>query len=493
MEDPSFPDSYKRAKWKTAPQGAKNEYYYEKYFRNPTRTALGGTATDILHPYNALRHLGTPQPISPVAGKAASYVTPQDLESAGIAAGGTVGSVTGHPFLGAEIGGTIGGSIQGKNPAAAAAEAVPSALLNRYVPKALRKMFATRIAQQMSNKVSSVASKSAAKLFNYLGDVPSMPTELQNFFGTQLEGKLTPAMERAGKRLGAVRNYLVNQPNLKVKVPIEAEDGTVQDVEMSMKEALDNLERYYKRGFSASDKARNIMPKKPVLGSAPGGFIQQRVQEIQNRLNSGAQRIRVPIGPQGGTKWISMDRVSAQNVMQRYIQSAAAKPAAPSGVVLPPSDQDLAKMLRSRISSAISNGISKKFGDYYDKVSADYGTAAAMRRVFKPNVITPEGLMNHENLYRNAAHPDASSHLANNVGAQAVRQFQGEIFPGGQRIQPGQASHFSFHTPMVPMRAGVNIAGAPTGPFAPKWPGASGVIGSTAASQVLENLTGGGE
>lgn len=462
--------------------GRYREHVYERFLRNPARSAV---ANNLTVPF-AGKNLGSGER-NAVGNAAADWTVPSDLESAGVMAGSALGP------LGALAGGTIGGKLQGRSLAGSLAAAVPSALLMKAIPAGLRYAAASRLAKGTSALLEDRASNATGKLFKQL-EVPRRG--LRRYFGLQGQGRLSPAMQRAGDRLRGVRTQLTANPNMIVPVPMEMPDHTVQEIEMSYGQAQDMLDRYHQRGWSATQKARDRVLSKPIPGPPASNVYAQRAKVIQQRLNAYPnQQILVPIGPPGQTGNILAGPSAAQGVMQRYLNNAKIVPLQPSGAVLPPSDYNLAMRTRQNITKAINKNYGQGPANYYDSLTADYGTAAVLRDVFKKNVAPSDATLSHEALYQNASEPNVSSHLANTAGDNEMQQWMQEMFPEGEsRIKPGKPLHVRLPTiPVIGPHIGVAVPAAPVAPPAltPGWPRAAGFLGSQAASQAIENLVGG--
>jgi hypothetical protein len=432
MEDPTIPAWYKRKKWETAPQGAKNEYYYEKA-RNAGRLFLGGKSGDTPAP-SVMAGKAKPD-LNPLGTWLARQVVPEDLQSAGSLAGAVGGAFTGHPFLGAEAGGTLGGVAQGRGALPAAAMAAPGALTNWLLPKAVRTIFASRIAKAMSDRASGAIGESTAKLFNRLFadnpelEVPVSPEDLANFYGS---GTASPAVQKTGKSLGDFRQAIKRQPAFQTAPPIAAPvkwidpvTGTPRygQVKMSLSDAIDYQQGLYGKGYL-------------ITGGPRGGIMAEP------------------------------DRALASEMRAKILNSMKQ---------IPRSGPHLAAR--------------------YADLSHDYGVAQTVKDVFTKDTVTPEGLLNHEKVYGNLADQKRLSHLNSLVGPEGTRNYLADVAPGRQRIADPGAQHVGLHPPGIGARISASIPQAPTGPaaFTPQAPAFAGVIGSQAATQGIEKMSGGGE
>lgn len=477
--------------------GRYREHVYERFLRDPAREGIESGATAL----GGGRFL----PTGRLAGKVGRKIArgevplvpgvPNDLESAGALAGGIGGMMLGGPAgsaAGTELGGTLGGVAQGRGALESAGRAVPAALMAGVIPTAARYgPGAKSLAHGTSDMLEQRASNATGKLFNRL-EVPRRG--LRRYFGEQGQGRLSPAMQRAGNRLRGVRTQLSANPNMIVSVPMEMPDHTVQNIEMTYSQAQDMLDRYHQRGWSANQKARDRVLSKPIPGAPAQNVYTARANYIQKQLQAGNARIQVPIGPPGNTQIVGIGPSAAAGVMQRYLNNAKVVPVTPSGAVLPPSDYQLAMETRKNITSAIKKNYGTPQADYYDSLTADYGTAAAMRDVFKKNVSPNDATLSHEALFQNANDPNVSSHIANTAGDPAMRQWMDEMFPQGEaRVKAGKPLHVRAGIPITGPHFGALIPAAPVAPPAltPGWPNVLGVIGSQTASQAMENLLGG--
>jgi hypothetical protein len=168
----------------------------------------------------------------------------------------------------------------------------------------------------------------------------------------------------------------------------------------------------------------------------------------------------------------------------------------PRGGIMAEPDRALASEMRKKILDSIRqiprSGV--HLAARYEDLTRDYGLAQTAKDIFS-GATGDDGLLNHERVYQNLANQKHLSHLNSLVGPEDTQGYLADVAPGRQRItDPGQG-HVGLHAPgPVPMRIPFKIPQAPTGPaaFTPQSPALAGVIGSQAATQGIEKMTGGG-
>jgi hypothetical protein len=212
--------------------------------------------------------------------------------------------------------------------------------------------------------------------------------------------------------------------------------------------------------------------------------------------------VRVPIKSpptfQGGPSsitWHMMPLADAMDYQNQLYGKGFSTAGALRGGVQAGPDRQLGAFVRNAIIKSISTvpKIGQRVADTYTDLSHDYGVASVMNEIF-PKAATPQGMLNHEEIYSKAADPKRLSHLENLVGPQSTRDFLAEVSPGRQRIAPpGNDMGARIHVPGAPISVHAGILhGPPTGPqaFAPKWPSVVGPVSAGATTQGEEQVIG---
>lgn len=295
MEDPAIPEWYKRQKWNTAPQGAKNEYYYEKYFRNPVRTAL---------PY-ALGPVGAMAGRTDIGKGLTRAVVPEDLEAALQLAGGVgAGMFTGGlgTFAGAEAGGTLGGMAMGRGKGEAAGRALPGALLYGVAPWGAKKMdwYERAVSSRATTKISDATLNLFKRLFadHPELELPRTPAEMVDFYGS---GTVSPAIKTTGEDLGAFRKAIRTQPAFQFAKPINAPYKVIDPlthtprygtIQMSLPDAIDYQQALYEKGYAIGGGPRGGIWAEPdrAIASEMRGKILDSMKSIPRSGPHLAQR-----------------------------------------------------------------------------------------------------------------------------------------------------------------------------------------------------------
>jgi hypothetical protein len=241
-----------------------------------------------------------------------------------------------------------------------------------------------------------------------------------------------------------------------IPVPQRLPDGSVIDVPMNERQAVSALQKLARAGAKK---------KQPIY--APGSQtdadlaqnLAKRIRFHMQRARSlvaspPVQRVQVPLRDASGnivnTQAVPLGE--AERMLTR-LKSAHARwrpPMQPgkARVILPPSDMDLWRKTRDAITDTVAHKLSPTLARQYDRAASDYGTAAASRRIFTPDIVNPNGTLNHEAVYKNTAKEGVLAHLARSAermeerGTPAadrrVEKWYRSIFPGGARAQePG--------------------------------------------------------
>lgn len=270
MEDPTIPDSVKQQVWSSAPQGRKNEYYYERGVRDPLRGLISKGISNII-PFSESGQdfVKGGKPAGPIGRAAASWTVPEDLAALGSMAGQIGGP------LGVEIGGTAGGVLQGRPVGQAAIAAAPAAIMSKIAPWATKTAFNSRIAKGISDKASSKIGDAAGGLFKRYTTkgLEKTPSGLADFFG---RGQAGPALQETGKALNDFRRILTTQPafgRVMVKVPVRvpvpgSPMSQIGYQDMTLGEAMEYQQSLYGRGFNPQGALRGGIQSGPDRGLA---------------------------------------------------------------------------------------------------------------------------------------------------------------------------------------------------------------------------------
>lgn len=223
-----------------------------------------------------------------------------------------------------------------------------------------------------------------------------------------------------------------------------------------------------------------------------------RTQPAFTRLQVRVPLKSFPQGPQAPASitWHMMPLSDAMDYQAQLYGKGYSIAGAPRGGVQAEPDRQLGSYVRGAISKAIAGvpRIGQRAAQTYTDLSHDYGVAATMGEIF-PKAVTPQGLLNHEEIYSKVADPKRLSHLENLVGPQDTRNFMAEVAPGRLRIAEPQGGHLRIGAGIPGTPASVHagmLHGPPTGPaaFMPKWPAVAGTIANQGATQGEEQVLG---
>lgn len=390
LNDRSIPDNVKEqvlARRGMTLAGAKREAFYERYLRDPMRREVGGLLTR--GPAGLV--MGPSSDPSGISNWVTKHAVPGTMQDAASMAGNIAGNAVAGPLLGgvgAELGGTLGGMLEGKSAGSAALSSAPGAAVSYIIPKATSIAAAPLYNQAISSKASSKIGQATAKLFQKLFvDDPELkppisPKDMADFYGS---GQVSPALQKAGEKLGAFKNKLVRalgQPgfqSLSVSVPMRQADGSITSAPMRLDDAFNKLDQYYGRGYNVQGGLR---------GGIQSGPDRQLGAMLRANIGRGLRALKTPANPKLGLR----------------------------------------------------------IANEYDDLTQDYGVAATLHNVFS-NTVTPQGLLNHERLYQNLAKSNNLSHLGNLTGPDATREYLAAVAPGRQRVMPSEG--LRLHVPLV--------------------------------------------
>lgn len=381
--------------WTTASPGDKREYYYERYLRNPGRAAVGHALDTPAAAYRA--GVSGTAAAPNIAGRAASnLLVPEDLQGAlqtaalGAATGGlgTAGLLAKAGIVGAgEIGGIAGGKVQGKTTEDAAMSSAPGALVGGVLPAISERTAAFE--RGASNKATSKIGQATIKLFRRLfADNPALqpptdPHALHMMFGT---GDASPAVVAAGKGLEKNRSVIRN------------------------------------------------LQKQPAFANMPPVTVPYKTTSFIPGAMPTVQR---------GQAQVSLS--DALDYLQGMYGKGYALTGTPRGSIQAEPDRDIAALVRKQIVAHLKNipkfgpRLAQDFQDY----SHDYGVAKTLPQVFRPDIVTEKGLLEHNQVYKHLADPKVLNHLKNlDVNTQ---DYLEQVVPGGQRIMDQSPSSIRAH------------------------------------------------